>query len=533
MSMPPRDKTTICRTAYVALLAAFGAVHAVIYYLYPWMTDDVWYSYYLHDYLEGLDTAFPWQAILDTWTDHYMTDNGRLGNILLPLLLIAPKWIAATALGGFTAWIAAAMTRLAPGRQRSLSLLTLAMLLVSFALPWHECMFGICYGLNYIVPSALMLVAVRIWMETEDRHIYTGWLLCLVIGFWHEGFAVPLGTGLAASMIFFRSMRSWKRVGMIACLLPGFAWLVSSPGFFHDTESYGLFPPLLNWAVVAKLHVALIIYLILVCVDAMRQRRIKIDTITVITLGVALMSMYINVRVLRGERPSWPSHVMASAAIVALCGRMLPTSWLNLTKRSLIAIIAVIALLTVHFGVTIHYTLILRRGMDHAVDQLRADPHATAFTEITLPEQQPVIAWRKPMSEAWNPWVNHNLARYFRIKDALADRNEGNVMIAPEALRKAGPKAGHPVAGGTALREIDGHMFLPADKEAQTRYLVDLGVVKKITDVELLPFKADDGKTYYYVVPRLSYFPYFFFRPVSWHYVENAPDALRYIFDIE
>lgn len=531
--MTAKNKTTLCRTAYVAMLAAFGAIHAVIYYLYPWMTDDVWYSYYLHDYLEGIDTSFPWQAITDTWSDHYMTDNARLGNIILPFLLIAPKWIAATILGGFTAWIAAAMTRLAPGKQWSLSLLSLAMLLVTFAFPWHECMFGICYGLNYIVPSAFMLVAVRIWLEPGEKHIYTGWLLCLVTGFWHEGFAVPLGTGLAASMIFFRELRSWKRAAMTACLIPGFVWLISSPGFFHDTESYGLVPPLQNWAIVAKLHVALIIYILLVCFKAIRQKHIRLSPLTVIVLGVALMSMYINVRVLRGERPSWPSHVIASAGIVAICARMLSTQWLTLTRRSVTAIIAVAALLAVHFGVTVHYTLILRRGMDRAVDQLRADPYATAFTKIIPPEQQPLIAWRKPMSEAWDPWNNHNLARYFRIKDSKTDKKEGNVMTAPEALRKAGPQAGKPVAGSTALREIDGYMFIAAAKDVPSRYVVDLGAVKKVTDVQLLPFTADDGNRYYYVAPRLSYFPYFFFRPVSWDYLETASGALRYIFDIE
>ncbi len=522
-----------------ALTAAFGIAHAMIYRLYPWMTDDVWYSIHLYDYLEGIDTSFPWQGIVDTWVDHYLTDNGRLGNIILPFLLIAPKWISAAILGGFTALMAVLMQKFTPpGLQRGLghiAMLVMSMLLITFALPWHERMFGICYGMNYIIPSAITLLILKIWLEERRtaRHKWAGISLCLLLGFWHEGFSVPLGAGLGMALVTKR-LWSWKRVWMIAAMLPGFIYLISSPGFFHDTSSQGLLPPLLHWAVVVKLHIPLIIYSLMLAAIAIKRHRLNLDPLAVIILTTGFVSMYINIHVLRGERPSWPSHLLASTGIIALCGNFLqnrikrqPISWT-------ILITIAVALLTAHFITVTAHTVTLRRGMESALAQLRRDPTATAFTVMEFPEQLPLIAWRKPTSDSWGAWNNHNLSLYFRAKHYNDKRFEKNVMIAPEPLRHARPDTGNPVPGGLPLREISGYMFVPDGTVLPSRLLVDFGPVKKITDIEYTPFVADDGKLYYMIIPRLSYFPYFFFRPKGYSDpARTDSQTMRYIFDLD
>lgn len=71
----------------------------------PKYLDDLWFLCSFGDWFRGngvdyptndinlFSTEFPWKEIQETWRDHYMYDNARLGNIIVVLFLLLPKWI--------------------------------------------------------------------------------------------------------------------------------------------------------------------------------------------------------------------------------------------------------------------------------------------------------------------------------------------------------------------------------------------------------------------------------------------------------
>jgi hypothetical protein len=222
--------------------------------------------------LEGIDTSFPWQSIADTIAEHYKLDNGRLGNILLPFFLAIPRWIGATILGLLVVAIAIYIPRIANKHQNSILLLLLSMALVTFTFPWHETMFTICFAINYIPPTLISLLILKLWIAPKKRISYIAIPLCFVLGFWHEGFSVPLGVGMGMSMLCCNKW-SWSRILAIAALLPGFVFLISSPGFFRYNHGSMIDSIISSAYAIIKYQIPIVIFIILYCISLIVQHK--------------------------------------------------------------------------------------------------------------------------------------------------------------------------------------------------------------------------------------------------------------------
>lgn len=500
------------------VIVAFAAVTALIYYMFPWSGDDVWYSVHLADWLEGRDPSFiPWQAIADTWEEHYLYDNIRMGDNILPFMLIMPKWISAAGLGLCAGAMLIFASRLAhAGHGRPLRLATVTLLL-TFFLPWHENMFCLAYGVNYVVSSALTLYVLYKFLLEKDPHPARTITMSALLGLWHEGFAVPLIIALTAACLLCR-MSSGRRWWTIAAMIPGALILWLSPGLTGNANHLFAYLNPYNILITVKSNIPFLIWAALCTIALWKRpeaRRAETPWI-IIMLVVAAIICYINFHIIRGERVSWLLIMLSLIGIA----RSLTILWPgNSHKRAQSVAAAGIYLLTaIHFGSAVYATALQRKAMDEAVESLRNHPGEPVFTDMRLVYQMPLAAWRKPCSMLWERNKQEMRVRYFGLpEDWHALRLPGAIL--PVALRDLTPGAGTAVPGSAGIREKDGYYYVEGTFEGPWRLYVDYGIFTKLLPVEPVEFTATDGRTYTHIMLSSYYFPYFALTPRAFNSV--------------
>lgn len=485
---------------------------AALYMIFPWCGDDVWYSIHLAPWLEGEDPSIiPWQAIVNTWREHYLYDNIRMGDNLMPLMLIMPKWISAAAIGACAgAMLNYAALLAGAGRSQPIRLAVVTLLL-TFFLPWHENMFTLAYGVNYVVSSALMLYVLYKFLLANDPHPGATLSLAAMLGIWHEGFAVPMIAALSAMCLLCR-MSSKQRWSIIAAIIPGVVILWLSPGQMHNTAANFSGMTLFNTLVAVKANIPFFIWLaIYTAVWFRRPASGKTEMPWIITtVVVSAIVLYINFHITRGERVSWALILLSLIGIA----RGIFILWPHKRSRMTDCMTAVIyLLLCIHFGYAMAGAVQQRRSMDSVVESIRRNPGEPAWVDIVPINEMPFIAWRKPCSMLWERDKMSILSRYFR-RHERRDSNRIGDPILPTALRHLSPHSGHPMPGNAGVREKDGFYFISGTiPEGTRRMVIDYGLFSKVLPVEPVEFTGSDSIIYTQITPCAYYFPYFLLTP--------------------
>lgn len=171
---------------------------------------------------------------LPRWAgSHWLTTNGRILNLLLPLLLVIPRWITALAGGALTGLLYLMPVKCAGiGKDRPL----IAMLTIGagvFALPWWDYMNIYACMTNYVWASALLLSAYYVIFHTNPRtavQIAGAMLLCFVAGASHEAGGMPLCVGIAVLILIRREMPRGASRWLLLSLAAGAAFVTLCPG---------------------------------------------------------------------------------------------------------------------------------------------------------------------------------------------------------------------------------------------------------------------------------------------------------------
>jgi hypothetical protein len=497
--------------ARCALIGIFAAAYICLYILYPWSFDDVWYSFYLHDYLEGIDRSFPWDAIRQTISYHYANDNARLGNMILPLLLILPRWIGGTVFGIITAAIAAYIPRFAPRHSNSTILLLLSMFLVTFALPWHETMVTLTFAINYLPPTLLSLIILNRWIRPDRRISYWTIPLCIILGFWHEGFCVPMGVGMGLSMLCCNKW-SWSRVLAIAALLPGFAFLLSSPGVFRYTDGTILGGIVSATVTVLKQHSPLLIFTALYLVSAIARHRTgnKIATsekmLVICIFAAAAVAIMLNIMVCFMVRASFVAFVMAIIGLVYLAGLHLNDRWLE-TPRGYVLSGVLAATMAIHIVYLIVLLIPFRQSYYETLDQIRHSPTGTFFADNACIDLS-IPTWRKLPYSAWIFENTENLESYF-----TRDKSTNKLQVIPSELKSADAADYPTIAGDTDIHVKDGLLFRRVAPTNTNDIVIYYGPMRRpfYMTYAVHPYRNDKNEEYEWLVLANPSFPVFLF----------------------
>lgn len=511
------------KVIFWSLLGLFALAHWAIFAIFPRISDDYWYGLLQHDYLQGLSDAVSWGGVWETLRLHFTYDNMRLANVVFVFLQLLPQWLSAIIPAAVILWLCREICRFAGIDGRSPFLVTLTLLCLSLFPPWFENFFSLCFALNYLPPAAMMCVYTTDITTTRQL---SGWAYAnaLILGFWHEAFAISLLVGSAVYLLTARPRR--QSLKLAACLLPGTLFLcvtailatLRNCGFVVGDVDL-----LHNIVSVGKLQVPLVLYIICVIYSAvsLRDWHKLFSPWVLLLLAIALTAISMNVVITRGERISTVAHIACIMGII----RCLADATRNRrsTRRSALSCIAamsIIVLLAWHYAAVIHRSLQIRRVWPDFEARAAISP-GPVFVDIPSPATDNLILWRKPDSMIFNVWNVWHFSDY--ISMGQADRSHR--WIIPEALRTVTPTSGKPIPGNAGIRSVNGWLFMPddADHAYLPIFTTRMGPFVKTQVCATYPFTASDGRRYIFIAPLNQYFPSFLFPISSMDFLYTAP----------
>lgn len=472
----------------------------------PKYIDDYWYMIHLGPWFEsqgifspeqGGDVwshGIPWAMVYDTWVEHWTTDNARLCNCILPLLLLLPKW--ACSVVSLLAWVVAMFLsfRLSGTDWRRSAFVPVALALWGFLMPWKDSMGALAFQETYVWLSAIALWLVRLYLS--ERH-GTGrcvalFALGVVVGWWHEGFGLPIIVGLLMLALVFRRFRGWKTWAAVAGLACGVAVIMLAPAMarrssvnLHLDAAYIASSLLKGLAV----NLPYIGALAVVAAASVRRRGASLlkDPVVLFSLTSGLASMAMVFVTFTNSRVVWWADLISVICIMRVIVLEWPGTWGSYRLWSRILGAALLVPLYVHQGVAAYYTLEFRRDLERCVAFYADNPGRSIFGRVRTGENLPVASLNLPDVLEYQ----NGLAPMSAYWSELGRKD--HFYIIPQELRNVTATSGQALDGDAGMRMLDGWLFYESDGR-------DLGYPPTV------PAEADYGSGYVPVQARLAEF---------------------------
>lgn len=478
---------------YWLVVTVFAVAMTLSLALFPRIQDDLNYSLLLRSWIDG-SVSSPWPGIWETWQLHWHTDNIRLGNLLFSLSLLLPQRVSALALviifvlwQGFTAHLSGASAR--SGR------VALGIAALIYFLPyWNGAFAGDCFRFNYIWGGVVALWAVVLFNEPRGRRQWSMLLWGLVVGWWHEGFAVPLLCGMCAVVLMDWRCRASRmpRLWLMAGLALGVVILMSAPGPWVRAGGWDM-----AWQISGVKRIAIPVALACVCVMAVLARagyRSRIDLRLLVLLAVSIGASVLLTWRFSVARTGWWAGV-GSIVVICMCVRVLPS---RRTMGRMAVVGGAAALIFSVVGAV--GAALMRPLVTEAYASVARERSATVYADALSPFESPLTAFM---------WPSYYTAMYYPIsRDIVGEYNylPGPVTFVPCALLGVTADTGDPVPGAPGLRREGNFFFLPADNlpsgESPVMMRFDMGRVAPVYAIEPQYFVSSaDGRGYAWLVP--------------------------------
>lgn len=498
---------------YWALFAFVAGCFAYLFISDPLSGDEKWFikeldneifskhPHTISDFITGLITGYSY---------HFYGDVSRLGNYLAMTLLVFPPWIASSFLAIILTGLLYFMTKITdihPGEWKSLTLL---LFLFVVTVPWNDNMFSIMYGYNYTASSLLLVLAIYYFMRNNPLPVGSAILLGLLLGAWHESFAVTLvGGGLLVFAIHWKMIRK-DRVLLVICTAVGALFVFLAPSMSKRASN-----SLLYFEYVRLLFFwtyFIVLGLCLVCLTRRSWRSLPLNPLVLFTIasGGLLIIVISTVRI----RAAFPISILSCAALTFLINQM----WLKAhSHKSYIATIlsAVLAVaLVVHLTAVCRVSAIQRREMIEITKQIdldaRTESRKQIFAKMTYPEQTTWLALHTPKKHIYyryDPFVS------------LFGFYYGNTIpnIIPVELKDYTAELGTPIPGNQDVKIYKGHLI---SRNADLSFFMDTQItydsIRHEHTVSIVyPFVGADDYIYQYIIPRRSAISYYLGDPTD------------------
>lgn len=492
-------RRTARRIVLIASMA-LAAVAAAGFALFPHIADDLYSANFIRDaYLEGrlLPDAADYVAALR----HILhTNHFRLCNLLMPLIILLPRWIPALISGAALAALYLLAARIGRFADRPLRLGIFAAALAA-AYPWPDQLYLTSFQLPYLWgPVAALWMLSLLWRGrgTPAGLALLGW----AIGFWHE---LPAGALLAAALaaaVRYPAMRTARTAAAAAGLAGGVATVALS--FIYNSTGGGFVPPAIHSASTFVFLVPAVACLI---AAAVCRRRLGMAgfCLAAATAASTVLCVYFCV----GPR------ITAFGTLCALCGlmRLLPARQLMPRRASLAAAAVVIAAVAAHW--TAATVMCARLDAENRAIIAAARPGvATIYAPMTLREDVPAALLGKPYYD----WWAHSRPR--SVMEWMYAPAGGHIYVVPRELRTFSPDSARLIPGSVGMWLWEGHTV--SAPVGTTLFTADYGLGPVTRWYCAVPFTAGDGRLYYWVHPDgLSADFYGFHNPRSIDFVQQ------------
>lgn len=482
----------------------------------PKNSDDYWFSYHLWDWFGSqgilnpehggniLKAGIPWHEIYDTYVEHYHIDCFRLGNMVAVPLLLFPKWVASGI--ALLLWIYAmfASFRLAGVDWRRSALVPAMLFVWGFLMPWSNTLGCIMFQYNYIPPAAIGLALLLCLRSSAAgwRPLTATALLGFMLGWWHEGFAVPVICGLVALAVLRRDCRNRRFLVAVLAIAAGMCLLLTSPMFWCKAENSGLSKMGIGYIVTSALratafNIPYVILCLLVIVDLCRGRRSILHDRTVV---FALVSGVVSVMLMFVGYPEWRVSWWAQTISVVAGARILTARCPKLHGygiRSGIVSACCLVLLYTHWISVDIYTFKVRKIFVDAIDEYCADPTKPVFARIINGEDYPLINYKLPHMAFFGHTERPAMLYFEHLGGAEP------FGIVPDCLRRVTSGSGRALRGDIEARIVGNHVFMPARdgrREVSSLYYVetDYGSGFSPRPAWRTKFRSEADGRYYY-----------------------------------
>lgn len=493
------------KIAYIVALAILFVGVALMYALTPLMCDDLWYVMTSSGANSKLD------ALSSVWNEclrHWYTDTGRLANLInAPFLTIVPKWVFGILTAALTIGVTELSRRIIGVGVGSLPSWVILFGVV-FMLPWLDYMFTVVFALNYIWSAAFAMLSLYfvIKKQPESVHGMCGAAICCVLAGWmHEGFTVPIMAGLAFWFLAMRKI-NLKQIILVGAWMAGGVLILISPAFWLRTDGVtsGFFK-FVAWERLASgllyncmtfVYISMLLY---VLIYGKLRRKIFADhgwAFSLLCLGICVVGSAIYYKFYLGSRMSFVMQLFGTIGVAWLLRYF---KWASKGISNVLAAFFVITIMTVHYCESVCAQIVLRKEFYDIVKLYRSEPSGQIFYDNISPKID--LTLLRPSYRVFNePNPQEEFSYYY-------GPDRPNLTIVPTALKHIDMDK-TTVADDSPLFVYEGYVLYKDDELDLLSILVetDDGVVIP-TRVKVKAFITDSDEKYYLVVPHLQYSP--------------------------
>lgn len=495
-------------TANLTLTVLCALMVALFFCAMPRYVDDFWFSQYIYQKEKaGLPVTF--HEVLETWRYHYGHDNARLANIVFVPFLLLPKWCGSLIAAAAWAYVLIYSPRIAGINIRNSALIPIFLTLCAFAMPWYDSIGAENYQFNYVIPTALSVAAIIIFLTPGIRgaaRIAACLVFGCIAGSWHEGFGIPVAAATMLLYLLRHEYRTRSNTALIAGLTAGIIWIVAAPSFWRRLEKVSESGESLlgHTLFISMVHPAFLVMLALLLFIAFSRHRRKkfFDNAAILLIVSAFCSFAIHMFSTRPPRTGWWCEFASILLIVRELSVLLKEPWLRYTPRGIFAGVVLSILTLTHLAVVDYYSISIGRSFNDAIERHKNNPEAAVFADVITEHDSPLAACLMP---DFTLFVAPTNLRF--VNECLhADDNDNDLFIPiPQELSEIDATSGRPVEGGMNCRIYKERIFMPTDSTGYGEFPadIDFGFTKK-SNVRMCYYtfvSPRDGKRYAYLYP--------------------------------
>ena len=517
----------------------FGVGMGLYFVGMPKNTDDYWYMHNLRDWFAGQGVLYPenggnifkygipFNAIMETWKEHWVNDNTRLGNLIAPVLLLGPKWLWSGVLT--VVWFLAIYQfgRFAGVDMRRSPLVVVLLTAFVFYMPWNDPFGCLVFQMNYIPSTFLgILLAMAFFQRKSNSDFYTLtmlFLLGVVTGWWHEGLGAPIGLGLLVVMTIYRRFRTRRSSAIVLGLLAGGMVIFLSPAYQKwsgaiTVRSMGRDP----FSIIYVWSPCFITFFLGVLAGIRAGfKRVWCDPKVVFGMITTLGSLIIMEFTYSTYRTGWWYYVMACVYTVYFLRVSFPAFWSRYTFLNSMMVAPLLIASMVYLGSVGYVALQMREDIERGFHEGIEHPERSRFCRYASISDLPWTCFQLPMSfdnfyDFPLTWKKIGVPDVESFSYVGNDCSRGGI---PERLRYVTSGSGDEIDGNRGVRNVDGSLFMKATAADikpfeeygvlycvyQTR--VGFGNGYGIAEMHGIVFRSEkDGNQYIYLQPCFNWY---------------------------
>lgn len=499
------NSSTMLKIVILTISICYG----LVCYFTPYQLDDLVYLLPYRDIKNGISSNFDINIYFDFFTEHYLNTNGRLGDKLLPLLLLLPKSIFAL-ITSICIYISLHLCNKIIFNQSTNFLSFLALLCLIVLPPWYNHIFVASFNVNYIWSMALNFIAIYYFFNSysiKNSILQKSLILfaAFLAGTFHEVFSVPLLCGFAVYFVVNHKRINRFQIYLTISLLLGTLFLLTAPGFWNRVEnSAEVSRPIYFWMIVCSAYFLSLIITVFVLFKqhkCIRHKSIDYSKALVFFTSASVNFLITIMVAYLGPRTFWAGQIFSIITIFLLLNEVDVFIRKNNTYTKC-ATIAIVVFLISHCILCVKWQLIYYNQHNEIISLYHKSKNGLVYYDVKAAGDAPLITLRHISGDEFylpvDWWIFSNY--YFDNKKTL--------RIVPKTLENKRIQDGEPIPSNRNIYKTNGILFAQSTEiTASQRFEIECKTDKFgwiTTYSDAVHYTNSYGEHMIYILPYLN-----------------------------